>query len=288
MKQKLRMFAIHQTVTSLPWTYNLNPRTKWYPALDESNRMKSACFTIHLNKNPPPQNRCKLKSRFNYSFNLMNELIKIKIWITNFTSSTFPIQPDFSQHQPVTITLTTGSPRTLEWGPLHTRDREPVTTSTSSTLIGGNGRAGPSSLLHTMLEGATEWVCECKMDVKSLHGFLRGMECVSSSLGLFSKTASRRCRPTTSPGDHGIPNAHNRWFILLYHVWGPAWMKIHWISNWLRARSHMASHYTRGSVTTRHDFGGVLEQPLDTSFWSLTIFRSRHLARVWSGPNKLH
>jgi hypothetical protein len=32
---------------------------------------------------------------------------------TGFTSSTFPIQPDFSQNQPATITLKTGSPRTL-------------------------------------------------------------------------------------------------------------------------------------------------------------------------------
>jgi hypothetical protein len=37
---------------------------------------------------------------------------------------------------------------------------------TSSTLIGGKGRVGPSSL-HTTLEGPTEYVCECKMDVKS-------------------------------------------------------------------------------------------------------------------------
>jgi hypothetical protein len=41
MKQKLRMFAIHQTTTSLQQIDNLDPRTKWYPALDESNRMKS-------------------------------------------------------------------------------------------------------------------------------------------------------------------------------------------------------------------------------------------------------
>jgi hypothetical protein len=32
---------------------------------------------------------------------------------TGFTSSTFPIQPDFSQNQPATITLNTGSPQTL-------------------------------------------------------------------------------------------------------------------------------------------------------------------------------
>ena len=37
---------------------------------------------------------------------------------------------------------------------------------TSSTLIGGKGGAGPSSL-HTTLEGPTKYVCECKMDVKS-------------------------------------------------------------------------------------------------------------------------
>ena len=57
-------------------------------------------------------------------------------------------------------------------------------------------------------------------------------------------------RPNTKPGDHGTPNAHNRWFILFYHVWGPAWIDIHWNSIWLRAWSHMTSHYTWGSVTT--------------------------------------
>ena len=93
-------------------------------------------------------------------------------------------------------------------------------------------------------------------------------------------------RPNTKPGDHGTPNAHNRWFILFYHVWGPAWIEIHWNSIWLRARSHMTSHYTWGSMTTLHDFGGVLGRPLDTFFWALTIPWSRLLARVWSGPQR--
>ena len=44
--------------------------------------------------------------------------------------------------------------------------------------------------------------------------------------------------------------------------------------------SHMASHYTRGSVTTLHDVEGVLGGPLDTSFWALTIPWPRLLARV--------
>ena len=91
-------------------------------------------------------------------------------------------------------------------------------------------------------------------------------------------------RSNTKPGDHGTLNAHNCWFILFYHVWGPAWIEIHWNSIWLRARSHMTSHYTWGSVTTLHDFGGVLGRPLDTFFWALTISWSRLLARVWSDP----
>ena len=91
-------------------------------------------------------------------------------------------------------------------------------------------------------------------------------------------------RPNTKPGDHGTPNAHHRWFILFYHTWGPAWTKIHWNSIWLRVQYDMPSHYTRGSVTTLHDVGGVLGRPLDTFFWALTMSWSRLFARVWSGP----
>ena len=64
--------------------------------------MKFACFIIHPNKNPPPQNGCRLKSAFFFK--------------SGFTSSTFLIQPDFSQNQPATITLNTGSPQTLQHG----------------------------------------------------------------------------------------------------------------------------------------------------------------------------
>ena len=72
-------------------------------------------------------------------------------------------------------------------------------------------------------------------------------------------------RPTTKPGDHVTRNAHNRWFVPLYHLWGPAWSEIHWNCNWWRARTHMASHYTWGStVTILRDFGGVLGRLLDT------------------------
>ena len=86
------MFAIHQPVTNLQRTDNLNPRHRWYLALHESNQMKSAYVTIHPDKNPPPQNGCQLKSVFFFFKS------------TGFTSSTFPIQPDFSQNQPAAIT----------------------------------------------------------------------------------------------------------------------------------------------------------------------------------------
>ena len=47
----------------------------------------------------------------------------------------------------------------------------------------------------------------------------------------------------------------------------------------------MTSHCTWGSVTTLHDFRGVLgRRPSDTFFWALTISWSQLLARVWSGP----
>ena len=104
MKQKLHVFAIHQTATSLQRTYNLNPGIRWYPALYESNRIKFAYFTIHPGKNPPPpQNGCQLKSFFLFFF----------IKSIGFTSLTFPTQLDFSQNQLATITLNTGSPQTL-------------------------------------------------------------------------------------------------------------------------------------------------------------------------------
>ena len=39
---------------------------------------------------------------------------------------------------------------------------------------------------------------------------------------------------------------------------GPTWIEHHSNSIRLRARSHVTSHYTWGSVTTLHDVGGVL------------------------------
>jgi hypothetical protein len=132
---------------------------------------------------------------------------------------------------------------------------------TSSTLIGGKGRAGPSSL-HTTLEGPTKYV-NGKMEVKSTWiPTWHQMDRVPWSLDYFQKSLLGG-RPNTKPRDHGTSNAHNHWFILFHHAWGPKWIESHWNSIWLMVRSHMTSHYTWGSVTTVHDFGGVLGWPLD-------------------------
>ena len=115
----------------------------------------------------------------------------------------------------------------------------------------------------------------------SLHGFIHGIKWIvfHGHLDHFQKPPLGG-RPHIKLGDHGTPNIHDRWYILFYQMWGTAWIDIHWNSIWSRVRSHMISHYTWGSVTTRH-----FTRPLDTFFWAPTIPWSRLLASVWSVPN---
>ena len=118
----------------------------------------------------------------------------------------------------------------------------------------------------------TNAVCKFKMDVKSTWiPTWHRMDHVSWSLGLFSTTTSQRqvSHKTRRPRHSEILTIVD--FILFYHVWGPAWIEIHWNNSWLRAWSHMTSHYTRGSATPLHDVGGVWGGPVDTFFWALTI-----------------
>ena len=49
---------------------------------------------------------------------------------------------------------------------------------------------------------------------------------------------------------HGIPNAHNRCFVLFYHAWGSTWIKIHWNSIWLRTRTKGGSTLGSGIKET--------------------------------------
>ena len=104
---------------------------------------------------------------------------------------------------------------------------------TSSTLIGGKSGAagGPSSLLHTTLEEPTEYVCKCKMEVKSAwiptwHRMERG----SMVTWIVFQKPPLGGRRDAKPDDHGTLNAHSRWFILFHHVWGSTWLEVHWNS----------------------------------------------------------
>ena len=132
-----------------------------------------------------------------------------------------------------------------------------------------------------------QWSMWMQRWMLSLHGILHGIQWIMSHghSNYFQKPPLGG-RPNTKLDDHGTPNTHNHWSILFHHAWGSAWREIHWNGIWLRARSHMTSHYTRGSVTTQHDLGGVLggQPPLDTFLLGSHNSRSRLLARVWSSP----
>jgi hypothetical protein len=154
---------------------------------------------------------------------------------------------------------------------------------TSSTFIGGKGGIGPTALQLRLRDRWSIWMQDgykaytdsyMTSNMIMLHGHLDYIQ--KPPLG---------GRPNTKLGDHGSPIAHNRWFILCYHMWGPAWIEIHWNIIWFRTWSHMTSHYTWGSVTTLHEFGGVSGRPLNTFSWALTISWSRLSACVWSGPH---
>ena len=136
---------------------------------------------------------------------------------------------------------------------------------TSSTLVGGKGGAGPTSL-HTTLEGPTEYVNARWMG--SLHGFLHGIKWIMfhGRLDHFTKPLLGGRSNIKLQGDHGTLNAHNHWFILFYHVWGPTWIEIiRQNSIWLRA--HIWLHTTLEDPWPHHM---VLEVSWD-NLWTLSF-----------------
>jgi hypothetical protein len=78
-------------------------------------------------------------------------------------------------------------------------------------------------------------------------------------------------RPNTKPGDNGTPNAHNRWFILFYHVWGPTYLKIHKIAyGW--GTGHMWLHTTLEDLWPQYM---ILEMCWD-GLWTLSFGLSQY------------
>ena len=166
--------------------------------------------------------------------------------------------------------------------PLHKRDWEPVTVTLQALSL--VEKAEPVQVRSTLCsrDQRSMWMPDgCKVHMDSYMAsngscFLVTWTIFKNHLlevGLTQNWETMALRTLTA--------VDLFWF---YHEWGPAWIEIHWNSSWLRARSHINSHYTRGSVTTLHDFGMCLgDGLLDTH----KILWSRLSARVWSGPNNL-
>ena len=132
---------------------------------------------------------------------------------------------------------------TIVVGPLHIRDWSPWPLHFKHSHWWE--RRSRSKFTSHYAWGTNGGVCECKMDgCEVLHGFLHGIEWIMfhGHLDCFQKSPLGG-KSNTKLGDHGTLNAHNCWFILFYHVWGSAWIGIHWNSIWLRAR-HIWLHTT--------------------------------------------
>ena len=110
-------------------------------------------------------------------------------------------------------------------GPLHTRDWEPMTMITLHALPLVE-KAEPVQVRFTqhLRDLWSMWMQDgCKVY----------LDTYMASSGSWSRgqvdnfqNPPRRGRPNTKPGYHGTLNAHNRWFIIFYHVWGPSWIFI--------------------------------------------------------------
>jgi hypothetical protein len=170
-----------------------------------------------------------------------------------------------------------------EWGPLDTRDWEPMTIALQALSLVEN--AETVQVQVSCHAWGTDGVCECKMGVQvymdscmALNGscFMVTWVIFENRLLEVSLTWNRETMVlrtfTTVDLFYSImwEDPHERKFIEMQPlVEVPV--------------THDFTLHLR-SVTTLYDFEGVLGWPLDTFFWALTISWSRLLARVWSGP----
>ena len=119
------------------------------------------------------------------------------------------------------------------------------------------------------LAWGTHGVCQCKMGVKSTWiPTWHRMDHVSWSLRLFFQNHLLEVGLTQNQKTMALYMLTTFDLSFLCNVWGPAWIEIHWNNIQLRARARMTSQYTWGSMTTSHNFGGVLGQHSDTSCWA--------------------
>ena len=194
MKQILWMFVFHQSAISPQRTNNLNLRTRWYPALDESNRWNpsiSQFIRVRI---------LLLKMVAGWLFIYLFYFIFPKHWfhILHFPNLiglfTQPTGRHYTKYR-FSPEIVTDWLIVCLWVQLRATSQPRLRAHnhcTSSTLIGGKRGASPGLLLHTMLEGPREHVNARWM--WSLHGFLHGIEWVvfHGHLDCFQKATSWR------------------------------------------------------------------------------------------------
>jgi hypothetical protein len=114
----------------------------------------------------------------------------------------------------------------------HTRLRAVTNTLQALLLV---EKAKPVQVRYFTLrlrDQRSMWMQDgCKIYMNSYMASNRS--CFMVSWTIFKNNILEVVRSSTKPGDHGIPNVCDRWFILFYHAWGPAWIRIHWNSIWV-------------------------------------------------------
>ena len=99
------------------------------------------------------------------------------------------------------------------------------------------------------------------MDVKSLHGIFFYM---ASKGSCFMTTWIIFKNHLLEEGLTQNQETTTLWTLTIIRLFyfimceNPTWIESPWNDTWLRARSHMTSHYTWGSVVTLHDVGGCV------------------------------
>jgi hypothetical protein len=113
-------------------------------------------------------------------------------------------------------------------GPLHTWDWDPVTSSTlqAPSLVEKAEPVQVRCFTIRLRDQRSIFIYVNARWMESLHGFLHGIERVMfhGHLDYCQNPPLEGRLSTKPPWDHGIPNAHNCWFLLFYHVCRPACM----------------------------------------------------------------
>ena len=123
----------------------------------------------------------------------------------------------------------------------HVRDWEPVTSALWALSLVEKAVPVWIRFAPRLGDEQSMWM---QNGCKSMHVLLHDIKWIMrhGHLDCFQKPPLGG-KPNTKPRDHGIPNAHNRWFILFYRVWGSTWVWVHWNSSCLRT-GHISLHTT--------------------------------------------